>query len=118
SSRLSSNSSSWSESSSDSYTSGESESVADIPIFFPVPFQEMSSVQFYSTEEQLTELTAALKEQFPRHCFIKIHGQKTQPLLVPFITTVSSFRDSRENLDWYEHWQLGRQGALSPGEVD
>ena len=34
-------------------------------------------------EEQLTELTAALKEQFPRHCFIKIQGEKTQPLLVP-----------------------------------
>ena len=114
----SSNSSSWSQGSTDSLTSSESESVADIPIFFPVPFREMSSIQFYSTEEQLTELTAALKEQFPRHCFIKIHGQKTQPLLVPFITPVSSFRDSRENLDWYVHWQLGRQGALSPREVD
>jgi hypothetical protein len=74
---------------SDSY--GESDSVADIPVFVPVPFQELSSVQYYSLDEQLTELTAALKEQYARHCFIKLPGEDTQPLLVPkveqFFTT-------------------------------
>src|SRR5262249_35585934 len=38
--------------------------VADIPILLPVPFQELSSLQFYTPEEQLLELTAALKNQF------------------------------------------------------
>ena len=117
-SQTSSSSSSWSDSLSDSESFGESESAADIPIFFPVPFEEMSNLQYYSLEEQLTELTAALKEQFPRHCFIKIHGQKTQPMLVPFVGDIRSFRESDENLNWYRKWQLDRNGALSTIEVD
>jgi len=111
-SSVSTTGSSWSEA--DAY----SESVADIPIFIPVPFQELSSTQYYTHEEQLTELTAALKEQFPRHCFIKIHEEKTQPLLVPLIRDVATFRTSPENLDWYRAFQLKRQGALSPAEAD
>ena len=59
-------------SSSESYSDSEGE--ADIPIFVPVPFEELSSVQYYTLEEQLTEATAALKQQFPRHCFIKLPG--------------------------------------------
>ncbi|MBZ5625375.1 MAG: type IV secretion system DNA-binding domain-containing protein, partial [Acidobacteriia bacterium] len=51
-------------SNSESYATSESE--VDIPIFFPVPFQELSSIQYYSVEEQLTELAAALKLQFQR----------------------------------------------------
>ena len=89
-----------------------------LPIFVPVPFQELSSVQYYTHDEQLTDLTAALKEQFPRHCFIKIHGQKTQPLLVPFVEDVRSFRDCAENLEWYQRWQLDRSHALPAAEVD
>jgi Helicase HerA, central domain len=118
SSSVSSSSSSWADSSSDGENFSESESVADIPIFFPVPFQELSSVQYYTTEEQLIELTAALKEQFPRHCFIKIHGEQTQPLLVPFIESAHSFRESQENFDWYAQWQMEKQDALSPAQVD
>lgn len=117
-SRTSSRSSSWGESSSEAETFAESDSVADIPIFFPVPFQELSSVQYYTTEEQLTELTAALKEQFPRHCFIKILGQKTQPMLVPLMITYTSFFYSSENLKWYVRLQLQRQGALPAAEID
>lgn len=36
---------------SDSESWGDSESEADIPIFFPVPFQELSSVQYHSLDE-------------------------------------------------------------------
>lgn len=104
--------------SSESESWNDSEGEADIPIFFPVPFQELSSVQYYSLEEQLTELTAALKEQFPRHCFIKIQGQQTQPLLVPFVSGVNSFRDSTENLNWYCSWQLDKHQALPIPEID
>ena len=116
--RTSGSSSSWGESSTDSQTFSDSESVADVPIFIPVPFQELSSVQYYSLEEQLTELTAALKEQFPRHCFIKIQGEQTQPLLVPFVSGVNSFHDSTENLNWYCSWQLDKHQALPVPEID
>jgi hypothetical protein len=100
----------------DSYSTSESE--ADIPIFFPVPFQELSSVQYYSIEEQLTELTAALKIQFQRHCFIQIRQQETQPMLVPFVEPVTTFMYSRQNLDWYIGRQHERHQALPAAEVD
>lgn len=100
----------------DSYSVSESE--ADIPIFFPVPFQELSTVQYYSTDEQLTELTAALKLQFQRHCFIQIRQQETQPLLVPFVEPVTTFTYDHRNLDWYIERQHQRQQALPAAEVD
>jgi len=100
----------------DAYSSSESE--ADIPIFFPVPFHELSTVQYYSIDEQLTELTAALKLQFQRHCFIQIRQQETQPMLVPFVESVSTFTYSRKNLDWYVQRQHEKQQALPAGEVD
>lgn len=108
-------SSSWAESSSESDSYGESDSVADVPIFIPVPFQELSSVQFMSLDEQLHQMTAALKEQFPRHCFIKIQGQETQPLLVP---VVEDFYTSEENRRWYRDYLLKQTGALPAAEVD
>jgi hypothetical protein len=110
----SANSSGYSDS--DSYTTSESE--ADIPIFFPVPFQELSSIQYHSMEEQLTELTAALKLQFQRHCFIQIRQQETQPMLVPFVEPVTTFIYGRENLDWYIQRQHEKQKALPATEVD
>ena len=103
---------------SDAYSDSSSESEVDIPIFFPVPFQELSSVTYYSLEEQLTELTAALKYQFQRHCFIEIRQQETQPLLVPFVEPVTTFNHSRKNLDWYVEQQHEKQHALPAAEVD
>jgi hypothetical protein len=101
---------------SDTYTTSESE--ADIPIFFPVPFQELSTVQYYTMDEQLTELAAALKLQFQRHCFIQIGQQETQPMLVPFVQPVTTFTYSRKNLDWYIQRQHEKQHALAATEVD
>lgn len=94
---------------------GSSESVADIPILIPVPFQELSSVQYYAPEEQLLELTAALKEQYQRHAFIKIQQQETQPMLVPFVDTPYT---SESNKAWYREKQLKEQDALSLAQVD
>ena len=91
------------------------EGVADIPIFFPVPFKELSSIEHYTIDEQLWELTAALKEQFERHCFIKIRQQPTQPMLVPF---VKSFYTTEKNLDWYKNKLLGEHDARTPAEID
>ncbi len=96
-------------------SSSSSESEADIPILIPVPFQELSSIQYYTTEEQLLGLTAALKEQFPRHCFIKIHSEKTQPLLVPF---VEQFYTPPENHQWYESQIFAANNALSADQAD
>jgi hypothetical protein len=111
-------SSSWSETLSENKSFSESESVADIPIFIPVPFQELSSVQYFSLDEQLTELTAALKEQFPRHCFVKLPQAETQPMLVPFVEPVTTFVHDRTNLDWYIQRELQKQDALPASEVD
>jgi hypothetical protein len=94
---------------------GEAGSETDVPILLPVPFQELSSVQYYTTEEQLIGLTAALKENFTRHCFIKIHGQKTQPMRVPLIT---EYKTPLENKQWYEKRLMIRAGAVSAGAVD
>jgi len=115
SSAMSGTSETFSESAASGDNSSESESEADIPIFIPVPFQELSSVQFTSIEEQLHQMTAALKEQFPRHCFIKVQNQETQPMLVPRIEQPCT---SEENLAWYREYQLKRQRALPATEVD
>lgn len=96
-------------------TYSESEGEADVPIFIPVPFQELSSVQYYSLEEQLIELIAALKEQYGRHCFIKVPNQQTQPLLVPF---VRQFYGTPTNQNRYREKQLKKQNALPVAEVD
>jgi hypothetical protein len=112
---MSADSSSWGESDSFSDSFSESESEADVPIFIPVPFQELSSVQYFSLEEQLTALTAGLKEQFPRHCFIKIRDEETQPLLVPM---VEQRYTSKTNQQWYAKRLLEQNSALPAERVD
>jgi hypothetical protein len=94
---------------------GDAEGEADVPILLPVPFQELSSVQYFPLEEQLTQLTAALKNQFGRHCFIKLHHEKTQPLRVPL---VKAHTTSDEALQWYESKLLTAEGAQAVEVVD
>ena len=66
-------------------------------------------MQYYSLDEQLTELTAALKEQYARHCFVKIHGKETEPMLVP---QVEQFYTSQNNLRQYQDKLLSKSNAL------
>ncbi len=80
-----------------------------------MPFQELSSVQYYTHEEQLTELTAALKEQYARHCFIKIHTDPTQAMLVP---RIDSPYTSPKSLSWYQGKRLVDYKSLPAPEVD
>ena len=94
---------------------GIAESESDVPIMLPVPFRELSSVQYMSTDEQLLQLTAALKEQFGRHCFIKIHHQPTQPLRVPFIAAPFTPHSA---LSWYKSRLLERGGAVAGHVID
>lgn len=103
------------EHSSETDFSGEAVGEADVPILFPVPFKELSSIQFFTPEEQLLQLTAALKEQFGRHCFIKVLDQKTQPMAVPFVDT---FRPRSENVAWYQEFLQKRAKAWSAKAVD
>ncbi len=100
---------------SSSESDGETTGTADIPMFFPVPFQELSAIQFFTFDEQLTQLTAALKEQFERHCFIKIRQRPTQPMLVPF---VESLYTTQRNIDRYKERLLIKQNALTPAQID
>jgi hypothetical protein len=103
---------------SDAETYASSESEADIPIFFPVPFRELSSLQYHTIDEQLMELAKALKLQFQRHCFIQIRQQETQPMLVPFVEPITTFTYNRKNLDWYIQRQHDKQQALPAAEID
>jgi hypothetical protein len=93
----------------------ESEAVADIPVFVPVPYQELSSIQYYTPEEQLLELTQALKLQQQRHCFVQLPNQETQPLLVPFI---EDFYVSKTNFDWYVQKLANEANAITPEEAN
>jgi hypothetical protein len=101
------------ESSSSSWS--ELEGIADIPVFVPVPYQELSSVQYYTLEEQLLELTQALKLQLQRHCFIQLPNRETEPLLVPL---VEEFYISDKNLDWYINSLADKEGAITPEDAD
>lgn len=92
----------------------ESEGIADIPVFVPVPYQELSSVQYYTPEEQLLELTQALKLQRRRHCFMQLPNQETQPVLVPL---VEDFFVSKTNYVWYVQRLADKADALSPEEA-
>jgi hypothetical protein len=94
---------------------GTSESESDVPIMLPVPFKELSSIQYFPVEEQLLQLTAALKEQFGRHCFIKIHHRQTQPLRVPLVL---SHYTSSKSFGWYTTKLLEKGGAVTALTVD
>jgi hypothetical protein len=65
-----------------------------------------------------SSLTASLQEQFQRHCFVKIHQQDTQPMLVPFVDPVVTFIYNRKNLDWYMEREFKKQQALPAAAVD
>ena len=98
---------------SEGYSSSQGE--ADIPIFIPVPFKELSSMEYWSLDELKWQMSDALKGQFSRHCFIQIPEQETQPMLVPF---VKSFYVAEEDIAEYEQNLYEQSSALSIVEVD
>jgi hypothetical protein len=93
--------------------SSSSESV--VPVWVPIPIQELASEAEWSREEKVSKVAELLKYQQKRHCFIKIHNQKTQPLLVPL---VKSYYTSKANKQWYTEKLLTKHGALPSHEVD
>ncbi len=95
----------------ESWNEGE----ADIPIYHPVPFTEVSSIETYSLEEQKNRLADRLKEQYQRHYFIKRPGQQTIAAVTPF---VKDFPISPRRQEAYILDHLIKPYALSVPDID
>jgi hypothetical protein len=96
---------------SESWSEGE----ADIPIFYPRPFKEISSITPYTLEEQKNRLADMLMAQYQRHYFIKRPGNDTIPSATPF---VKAFRIFPENEEAYILEELIKPYALPVPEID
>lgn len=96
---------------SESWSDGE----ADIPIFYPVPFREISSMTPYTLEEQKNRLADSLMAQYQRHYFIKRPGHDTIPAATPFVKT---FRIFPENEAAYILEELIKPYALPVTNID
>jgi len=116
-------SSSYSDASSDfsavSHSTGQSqaetEGEAVVPVWVPMPIQELGSEAEASRETKLSRVAQLLKEQMQQHCFIKLGTEMTQPLLVPF---VKDYGFSEQTLLEYQREVYKQQGALPAPEVD
>lgn len=92
-----------------------SEGEADVPIFYPIPFKEVSSIETYSLEEQKNRLADRLKEQYQRHYFIKRPGRNTVAAVTPF---VKDFPLSPHRIEAYILDHLIKPYALSVEDID
>jgi hypothetical protein len=108
-----------SESTTDSETFGENESGTEgesvIPVWVPIPIQELGSEAEWSREEKVSKVAEMLKAQQQRHCFIKLDYEKTQPLMTSFVDDNSI---SSDFLLEYEQAIYKAQGALPAAEID
>ena len=93
----------------------EASSEMDIPMLLPVPFQELSSAETWSLEEQIWRMSDALKGQFQRHCFIQMPTHKTRPMLVPF---VKSYNVYPKALVEYQEKLYQQAGAITHNQAD
>jgi hypothetical protein len=93
----------------------ESEGESIVPVWVPIPIEELSSEVEWSREEKVSKIAELLKTQQQRHCFIKLDYEKTQPLQTLFVADHSISSDFL--LD-YEHAVYRAQGALPAAEVD
>lgn len=104
---------------SDGYSSSEgeseSETVADIPVIQHDPFTEVSSRVTYSLEEQMHRWSDRLMASYTRHCFVKLPGCSTVPMLVPKVTQRWV---GPKTLGAYKGAVASRIGARRPEEVD
>lgn len=108
----------WStDSSTSSYgvSGADTDSETEVPVFVPIPVQELSSETEWTREEKLSKIAEMLKCQQQRHCFIKLDTEKTQPLKVPL---VREHGVSPASLAEYEEAVYKTQGALPAAQVD
>ena len=104
-----------SESEGHSETDSESFGETVVPVWVPIPTQELTTESEWTREEKLSKVAQLLKEQMQQHCFIKLDTEKTQPLLVPF---VKDYGLSEKALLEYQQEVYKAQGALPAADVD
>jgi hypothetical protein len=107
--------SSDSSSTSDSSSSFESFSDVEVPVFVPIPTQELTNETEWTRDEKVSRIAQMLKEQQQRHCFIKIGHEATQPLKVPLVRRHAV---APKTLQTYERGVYESQGALPATTVD
>jgi uncharacterized membrane protein YgcG len=93
----------------------ESEGESEVPVWVPIPIQELGSEAEWSREEKVSKVAELLKHQQERHCFIKLDTEPTQPLKIPF---VRDYSQSDQYLLEYEKAVYETQGAITGPEVD
>jgi hypothetical protein len=113
SSHSSSDFSSESESQGESYSESTGES--EVPVWVPIPVQELTTESEWTREEKVSKVVEMLKYQQERHCFIKLDTEPTQPLRIPF---VREYSQSDKTLLEYEEAVFQAQGALNGPDVD
>lgn len=113
SSSFSSNSFSEGESNSESFSETQGETV--VPVWVPIPIQELGSEAEWSREDKVSKVAEMLKYQQERHCFIKLDTARTQPLKIPF---VNDYFIPTDNLLEYEKAVYDAQHAIAGPEVD
>lgn len=86
-----------------------------VPVWVPIPVQELGSESEWSREEKVSRVAEMLSCQMKQHCFIKLDEIKTQPLWIP---TVRDYSYLREYLPEYEHEVALAHGAIPAAEVD
>lgn len=96
-------------------TWSESEGETTVPVWVPIPIQELGSEAEWSRDEKVSKVAEMLKCQQQRHCYIKLDNEKTQPLKIPF---VKDYSHPEENLLEYEQAVYREQGALPANQVD
>lgn len=106
---------SFSEAESHSESRSESHGVTQVPVFVPIPTQELTTEAEWSREEKLSKICEMLKYQQERHCFIKLDVEPTQPMRIPFVKTYSQ---SRTDLLKYEQAVYEAQGAIKGTDAD
>jgi hypothetical protein len=96
-------------------TSSSSETTTVLPVWVPIPQQELTTEAEWSREEKLDKVVEILNCQQQAHCFIKLNTQATQPLRVP---TVKDYGTTVEALVQYENEVHKAQGARPSADID
>lgn len=105
----------YSEGFSSSESQSESQGESKVPVWVPIPVQELGSEAEWSREEKVSRVAEILKFQMQRHCFIKLDEETTQPMIVPFVKT---YPISQDLLEEYERAIYKEQGAIAAADVD
>ena len=87
-----------------------------VPVWVPIPVQELAQEQDWTLEEKRLRLAQMLKHQAERHCLINCDQPGgTQPLCIPFVGMPSV---SAAMFSEYEKTLCEKQGSLPAEEVD